>query len=353
MDLPPGSHQGLYAGTYARAGGFGVYPLARDPDGAWAAGAPFGHALNASYGAFSRRFGLMYLVDEDARGRLSTFRPGPDGWTALSTVGTRGREPCFVALGPEEAVVAVANYGSGSVAVFRLDPHTGLPQDTAILRQNRGGGPDPDRQDGPHAHCARFSPDGRWLYQTDLGTDQILAFPYHPGSGRLGKARVAYSAPPGSGPRHLLFDEKREVAYLVCELASTLTALIVDDGRLWPCLAFSTLPEGFTGKNLGGHIAMNAAATRLYISNRGHDSIATYSIDGVGRLSLLQHEPSGGASPRFFLLREAERELLVVNEQAENIRSLQLDENGLLALDKEELALPGAAFLFEVSGGAA
>lgn len=332
----------LHVGTYSKAVGAGLYPLGEDAAG-WSLGKPYAAAPNASFGAFSQRFGLHYLVDEGEEGMLRVLRHGAAGWEPLARVPTQGGLPCYIALDPEERWLAVANYGSGSVALFRLDPRTGLIGDPSALIENSGHGPVADRQDGPHAHCAVFSPDGKWLYQTDLGTDEILAYPIDAERG-AGERRVAFAAPAGSGPRHLLFHPHRPLAILVSELASTLTLFDVGDGVLTERQSVSTLPEGFDGESLGGHLGLSPAGDRIYVTNRGHDSIAAFALADEG-LSLLGHTPSGGASPRFFLLQDAERRMLVANEEGGNVTVFDVAADGGLT-QSGEVAVPGPAFVF-------
>lgn len=335
----------LHIGTYARAGGLGLYPLAQAPGEQWQLGDPYQGARNASFGAYSRRFDLHYLVDEQVKGLVGAYRETPSGWQRLVRMPTHGAEPCYVALDSSEEWLAVANYGSGSTALFRLDPETGLPVEPPAVFANKGQGADPDRQEGPHAHCAQFAPAGNWLYQVDLGTDEILALPF----GRLAGAhahRTAFKAPPGSGPRHLVLYPGRPLAFLLSELASTVTALDGGDGTFSTRQRLSTLPDGFSGRSLAGHIALNAAGDRLYVSNRGHDSIAVYALDTARRLSPVQHVPSGGASPRFFLLCELQRTLIVAHEEDGIIAAFEIADDGLLTPRGAVARVPGAAFLF-------
>ncbi|RYD46312.1 MAG: lactonase family protein, partial [Sphingomonadales bacterium] len=284
----------LFVGTYAHAGGAGLYPL-HQGDSGWILGEPYGAAANASFGVWSERFGLRYLVDEREDGMLRVLRQEGPEWKPLARVPTRGALPCYAGLSTDEAWLAIANYGSGSLALFRLDPETGLPGN-AELHSSKGHGPDRERQTGPHAHCAIFSPDGTWLYQTDLGADRVLAFPFEAARG-VGTPQTAFAAPAGSGPRHLVFQPHRPLAFLISELASSLTVLDVGDGTLEPRQSVSTLPGGCQSESLGGHLGINAAGDRVYVTNRGHDSVATYAFDEASGLALLGHVPSGGASP--------------------------------------------------------
>lgn len=338
----------LFVGTYASAGGNGLCELVETAAGDWRAGAIHPDAPNASHGASSARFGLHYLANEQHRGMLGIHRHDGSGWECLGEVATEGAEPCFVALDPDETHVAVANYGSGNIALFRLDPASGLPVEPAVVRQNQGSGPDRERQDAPHAHCVAFSPDRRWLYHVDLGADGVVAYPFGRAGGALGEGRVAFRAPPGTGPRHLVFHPRLPLALLIGELSSTLACLAVGDGVLTEMCTVSTLPEGFTGDSLGGHLALNAAGDRGYVTNRGHDSVATFDLDDAGTLKPRQHASSGGASPRFFLLLEDRRLLVVAHEKDGAVTMFGIAGDGSLSPIDPGPRVPGAAFVMRV-----
>lgn len=334
----------IFVGTYSAAGGEGVYPLHRSGS-SWSLGGPYRGAPNASYGAYSARHGLHFLVDERAQGMVGAYRRERAGWRPLARVPSGGREPCYAALDPAEDWLAVANYGSGSLSLFRLDPVTGLIGDPVDRRQNAGHGPVADRQEGPHAHCAVFSGDGRWLYQTDLGTDQVLAFALDRERGILGGRKVAFDAPAGSGPRHLVFHPSEPLAVLVSELASTITLFEVGDGTLRERQSLVTAPSGARDGNLGGHLALNAAGDRVYATNRGHDSIALFALDSARGLIPLGETPAGGASPRFLLLLEDQHTMLVANEEGNSITVFDVREDGALE-QCGEVAVAGPAYLF-------
>ena len=140
---------------------------------------------------------------------------------------------------------------------------------------------------------------------------------------RLGERTVAFAALPGSGPRHLVFHPAQPLAALVCELASTLTLFDVGDGALTARQTVSTLPRDFAGDSLGGHLAFSAAGERVYVTNRGHDSIAAFALDS-GEFHRLGHTPAGGKSPRFFLLLEDARTMLVANEEGNSVTVFDL-----------------------------
>lgn len=329
-------------GTYADAGGEGLYPLLRRSDGGLEAGEPLPQAQNASFGVYSSRHRLHYLVDERDSGAVGAFRWNGHEIARLAAVPTGGARPCYVALDPGETALAVANYGSGSCAVLPLDLGTGLPTGERLVRENQGRGPVAGRQDGPHAHCAIFSPAGDRLFQTDLGTDEVLAFAWDSGTGELGEAALAYRAPPGSGPRHLLFSANGSLAYLLCELAASLTVLRVEGSRLLPHQTLPLLAEP-ESENLGGHLAFDAGGARLIATNRGHDSIAVFDVLDDGTLRRGPLTSSGGQSPRHFLIDGGE--MLVLHENSGSIRRMVRTKAGAWALAGGPIRVPGGAFL--------
>lgn len=336
----------LFVGTYAKPGGSGIYPLQLAADGAPSLGPCAAPAQNSSFGAWSAARGLLYLVDECA-GRVCAWRRQGERWTKLADLPSGGKEPCHLALDEPGRRLAVANYRSGTLALFALDGE-GLPLAPPAAFQDEGSGPVEDRQEGPHLHCARFSPDGRSLYAVDLGADHILRFPL--GGAELGEPVLAYKAPPGAGPRHLLLHADRPFALLLSELASTLTLLAVRDGRLEPLAACSTLPAGWSGENLGGHLEWPSPG-RAYVSNRGHDSLAVIEVDlDRAALTPVQHVPSGGQSPRHFLLLD--RQLVVAHEKDGAVAAFSLSEDGRLHSAGAPAHVPGACFVFSAEGPA-
>ena len=347
--MPLGSQDtALFVGTYASAGGEGLYPLVRHSDQIWRLGDPATDIRSASYGAYSARHDLHYFVDEETS-TVGVFRFA-GAWHRVATLSSAGAAPCFIALDPAETAIAIANYASGTLALYRLDPATGVPVGPPRVRQNEGTGPDRERQEGPHAHCARFSPDGTSLFQTDLGTDEVLAYRYSATTGELGNAVVAYTAPAGTGPRHLIFSATDPYAYLISELASSVTCFQVDGDRLTHLQTIMTLPPAYRGKSFGGDIALGRNGRALYATNRGHDSIAHFAVNPNGTLELVDLIPSGGRSPRCLLLSGDGRELFVANEETGNVRICRVADDGSLRLDERAIGLPGAAFLFPHHG---
>jgi 6-phosphogluconolactonase len=328
----------LHIGTYADSGGRGLVPVELGPDGALTPGEPFDGAANASFAVACN--GLVYAVDESDEGAVNVLRLEGGAWRRLARVPSGGAAPCYVCISPDESRLAVANYKSGSAALYRLGAD-GLPQEPPAMFRNEGRGPNAERQEGPHVHCARFSPGGSALNLVDLGADQVVCLALTEEG--FGEASIAWTAPAGSGPRHLLLHPTQPRALVLSELAATLTLL-----QRGP-LGFETLKwqatasPGSNGENLGGHLAVNPARTRAYVSNRGDDTLAVFTLGGG--LEPLQHVPSGGQHPRHFALLAAERKLVVAHEKDGTVASFDIEADGRLRATGHSINLPGACFV--------
>jgi len=333
----------LFAGTYRAEGGRGLARINFEPKTDAATISGYLPVEDASYGASSKSTGKRYFVGESDQGVVAAY---DKALTPRGSVSTGGAGPCFLALDGRQGALAVANYGSGSVAVIRLDPVDGRPLGAAQVVAHVGSGPVRQRQAGPHAHWVGFSPDQRWLHAIDLGADAIFAHRFDAERVTIGEGEIAYAAPPGSGPRHLVRHPTLPLAYLVSELANTLTVLSArDDSRFEPAQILSTLPPGFAGRSQAAHIAIDPAGQRLYVSNRGANTLVVFALNAAGRPTVLQQVACGGNWPRFFLLLERERRLLVANERSGEVAIFHVLADGRLQDSGGRIAAPGVVFL--------
>jgi 6-phosphogluconolactonase len=325
---------GLWVGSYQAKGGEGLYPLRRE-EGRLVAGAAEPRIENGSFAVWSDRHRLAYIVDEQEDGRIGAWRH--DGaWHRVAEVPSGGAMPCYLALSADHRWLACANYGDGTVTVFRLDPQSGGPVEIAGRHQPTGHGPDPERQDGPHAHCVLFGADDGELFHVDLGLDRV--FRHRLEEGRIVGTDIAFAAPPGSGPRHLLFHPDG-YALLICELVARLL-LLRREGDGFTCLhAVPTAPEEASKDNLGGHLAIDADGIIL-VTNRGHDSLARFGLRD-DRLEMLSWQPTGGASPRHLLPGD---EILVAHEEGGGVTSLTRGAGHARPVSD----IPSAPFILEI-----
>jgi 6-phosphogluconolactonase len=257
----------------------------------------------------------------------------------LDQVASRGADPCYISLDRTGKYVLVANYTGGNVAVFRLSGDGRLGEASAVEQDNGAFGPNKERQEHAHAHWVEASADNRFAYVADLGLDRVLVYRFDAARGTLGERRPdedVFSAAlaPGTGPRHAAFSSDGKFMYVLGELDSTVTVFRNQGKGSWRSLEkISALPGGFSGHNDAAEIAIHPSGKFLYTSNRGDDSIAVFRIDRTsGGLTLIQRLPSGGKTPRNFVLDPGGRRLLAANEDGGSIVEFTVDEaSGKLA----------------------
>ena len=193
-----------------------------------------------------------------------------------------------------------------------------------------GRGPDPDRQEGPHAHCVLATPDGKAMLVADLGIDRLIAYRFDAETGNMMRAGEA-EMPPGTGPRHLDW-VRPGLAVVSGELDNTVTSFAWDGGGDPKLLArVSMLPDGFVGVNYAADIHASPDGRFAYASNRGHDSIAVLSVGAAGELALIGHR-AVGRTPRNFTLDATGRFLLVACQDGHEVSVHRRDaETGLLS----------------------
>ncbi|NQX43902.1 lactonase family protein [Paenibacillus tritici] len=216
--------------------------------------------------------------------------------------------------------LVVCSYHGGSVGLITLDKK-GLPVALADTAVHTGQGALPG-QDRPHPHSAIYSPDGRYLFVSDLGLDLIRSY-------RINKETETFEAvgdtklQDGAGPRHFVFHPDGKSAYVINELNSTVTSFLYDAaaGTLQPAVTLSTLPEGYPAdSNSCAEIAFSKDGRYLYGSNRGHDSIVVYAVDPLtAGLTLVEHVSTRGGHPRHFTVTPDGAYLIVANRDGNNL----------------------------------
>ena len=211
--------------------------------------------------------------------------------------------------------------------------------------QHEGASVNPRRQDQAHAHSINPDAQNHFAYVPDLGQDRVVIYQMDTDDGRLVPNDPAYvEVNPGFGPRHFDFHPGGRWAYLINELGSTITAFEYDpeSGGLSEFQVIGTLPTGFSGSNTTADIHVHPSGSFVYGSNRGHDSIAIFSVDeDSGRLTPLGHRSTGGRTPRNFGINPSGRFLLAANQDSDNIVSFHIDqESGLLTPTGHELSIP-------------
>jgi 6-phosphogluconolactonase len=321
----------VYFGTYTgpRTGSQGIYVSSFDP-ASGRLGEPrlAAETENPSFLALHPTRALLYAVNEvstfegAATGSVSAFAIDPASGllSARNRVSSKGGGPCHLAVDHTGQHVLVANYGGGSVASLPITADGSLAQATGFA-QHTGAGADPKRQKGPHAHMILPDPKGRLVLAADLGLDKVLLYRLDPKTGALAPADPPHvSTAPGAGPRHFAFSADGRDLYVFNEMRMTITHYVQTGGRFTEKETVSSLPAGASpGEgDSGAEIAVHPSGRFVYASNRGVDQLAVFARDARGgQLTLVEHVPSGGKSPRSFGIDPSGRWLIAVHQRSE------------------------------------
>jgi 6-phosphogluconolactonase len=254
-----------------------------------------------------------------------------------------GDWPCHLRLDPTGKWLIVSNYGSGSVGLLPLKEDGSLDE-MAHLVQHHGGSVNPARQEGPHAHSSNFTPDGGLLIVADLGLDRLMLYRLDAAAGKL-VAHGEVPIKPGSGPRHMTFGPNGDRLYLATEMGCTVVTLGYDaaSGAFRELQTLDTLPPGAPETTVAD-IHLTPDASRLYVSNRGHDSLAVYEVGADGLLKTLGFRPCAGQTPRNFAVSPNGRFVLVANQDSGGVDVLPILPGGdELGEPVTRAAVPGAS----------
>ncbi len=344
MAAQAGGAFNVYVGTYTKGQGAGrpqsegIYVYRMDATtGALTHAHTTPGVVNPSFLTLapSRRF--LYAVNEvqDAEGKsgggVSAFAvdAATGVLTYLNQQSTNGADPCHVSVDHAGAYLLVANYGSGSVAMFptQADGRLGSASDFV---QHQGSSVNPRRQQGPHAHSITPDPGNRYALAADLGLDKVLVYRLDATPGKLiPNSPPSASVAPGAGPRHLAFHPNGRLVYLINEIGSTVTVFGYDagSGGLRELQTLSTLPADFTGTSHCADIHVAPNGRYVYGSNRGHDSLAIFAVDSTtGALTAVGHAPTGGRTPRNFAIDPTGAFVLAANQNSDTIVTFRINQ---------------------------
>lgn len=246
----------------------------------------------------------------------------------LGRVDSWGSATCHLALDGEGRVLVSVNYSSGNMCAYQLREGGEFGERGSEIF-HEGSGPNDDRQDAAHPHCAVFSPDNKRVWIADLGTDRVE--PYEVDFQTAGLLKpIGVSAlrmRPGAGPRHVRFSRDGSLFAVVNELDSTLAVYRTGDSNI-PVAELgvvSTLPEDFRGKTTCADVAFSRCGGWVFASNRGHDSLAVCRVE-EDRLELFDVVSSGGRGPQNFWISEDGQWLLCANMPGDCVVSFRVAE---------------------------
>lgn len=318
----------VYFGTYTGPQSKGIYRSTLDDEtGQLSAPQLVAAAQNPSFLALSPDGRYLYAALEAGGGAVGAWAIGADGeLTALNQQPSGGDGACHVWVDASGKNVLVANYGGGSIACFRVQGDGSLGECSAFV-QHAGSGPNPQRQEKPHAHSIYTDPANRFVYACDLGTDEVKIYRFDAANGTLlPNDPPAGKVPPGAGPRHFAIHPSG-FAYANNEMGLSVTAFKRDaaSGALTAMQTVPTLPQGAATEGAStAEMFVHPTGRWLYVSNRGHDTITVYTIGADGKLTPIEHAATL-AVPRGFGISADGRWLVVGGQQDNKVAVLRID----------------------------
>ena len=285
-------------------------------------------ARNPSFLAL--RGSKLYWVEELEKSRLKMLSLSE--LKAVEVISNKlGDGAAHLSVSPAGDQIAVATYGDGEMLL--------VSESGDIVRRAsiKVSGPTRSKKEMSHAHWVGFSDIGNQIYWVDLGSDTLNTLKIKDGS-----VETIWKFPDGTGPRHAAYFEERW--YVLSELDNTITVLSFSEGkkRIVELQRLSSRSSSAKGTSYGAEIQILPKSRRLYVSNRGDDTIGVYAINADGKLAHVAHRQLEAKWPRSFYVDSMLRVAFVAFQHSDEIRAYQLEENGSLGelLDKANIKAP-------------
>jgi len=313
---------------------------------------------NPSFLAIHPNRQVLYSVSEmneriEGRpaGGIAAFEIDPQSGylTYLNTQPSMGTGPCHLIVDATGHYVLAANYASGSVVVLPIQADGSLAP-ASDFHQHEGTSINPQRQQEPHAHSINLDASNSFALAPDLGTDKVMIYTFDVEHGKLkpNTAQPWARTKSGAGPRHLDFHPNQRFVYVGNELDSTVIAFEFDAARgtLKEINTLSTLPGGYdesgAEKSWVADVHVHPSGKNVYVSNRGHNSIAIFDIDREsGAVTAAGHTSTKGSYPRNFAIDPSGKFLLVANQNSDDIYVFTIDpKTGALAETANSIQIP-------------
>lgn len=345
--VPSDGDMFMLAGTYTSdEGSKGIYVYRFNTGTGKADSVSMVEVVNPSYLALSPDEKFVYSVGENGDGNSGAhafaFNKKTGTLTLLNSQNTDGSGPCYIVIDSKGKNVHTADYGSGTLSSFQVNDNGSLTPLVSLIRFT-GSGADTTRQKTPHVHCVRYSPDGSYLFATDLGTDNLYRFtvtgaPFE-GQPEFSESSLKkFATPPATGPRHFDFHPNGNYVYLLGELSGQVIVYDYNSGNL---TQKQTIAADTVGGRGSADIHVSPVGRFLYASNRlKADGIAIFSINpDDGTLTKAGYQLTG-KHPRNFAITPNGKFLLVASRDDNKIQVFAVDkETGLLTDTRQDIVL--------------
>ncbi|MDE5491144.1 lactonase family protein [Elizabethkingia meningoseptica] len=334
----------MLAGTYTAKGSKGIYVYKVNTETGKSRYVSEIAVEDPSYLVFSKNGKYVYTVTEkedqkNSKVNAFSFDKKTGKLSFINSKPAGGGAPCHINVSPDGKRIITANYMGGSITEYAVN-NDGSLGDTTQNIEFSGNGADKERQTQPHLHFVTFTPDAKYLFADDLGTDKIYKYRLDTKGNRLLSEGTpsAVKVKEGSGPRHLTFHPNGKYAYLITEISGDVIAFNYKDGNL---SEFQTVKADTLNARGSADIHISPNGRFLYASNRlKGDGIAIFSINPQnGSLTKAGYQPTG-IHPRNFVITPNGKLLLVANRDSDQIQVFKIDsKTGLLKNTNQDIKL--------------
>lgn len=330
-----------YAGTYTQEKSKGIYRFNLDVEAGKLSGGELIEEFQGPLYLDIQDDKLYSLKQDGNRAGIAVFEIADGELKFIEECLCEGENGCYLTASSDGKYMLDAVYDSGKVRLYKMDER-GIVVERLDVFQVEGNGPH-ERQDHAHSHFVTETPDGKYFAAVDLGADKIVTFSIE--EERLVKVAESKVAP-GSGPRHLVFSDAGDYAYILTELSNEVIVAKYNDGNFTPVAIYSALPEDFTEHSQAAAIRKHPNGKYIYASNRGHNSIAVFEIKDNGKsLDRLQIESSNGNWPRDFNITPDGQYLVCAHEKSHNLVLFKINEDGTITRLDSEIEVPEGIFV--------
>ncbi len=344
----------LLVGTYTSSKSEGIYVYKFDEATGAATFVSKAKTDNPSYLAISNNHRFVYAVKEGGADNASavsafSFNKKSGVLNFINKQPTKSNGPCYITVDSKQKWVFTANYKGGSLSAFPVKTDGSIDTVTQLIKHS-GGSINKSRQQEPHVHTVVFSPDQKYLFTNDLGTDKINRYTFNAKATTLPLSQSSDSvtlSTAGNGPRHLAFSPDKKYMYAINELAGTVDVFAYSDKSLRLLQTISTDSTNNADKG-SADIHLSPDGKFLYATNRGsYNTIATYEVNGAtGKLQLLKVQPTGGIMPRNFAITASGNTLLIGHQKSDFITIFKRDLNtGILTQTYNTIPISSAVCL--------
>jgi 6-phosphogluconolactonase len=347
----------IYVGTYSQNDSEGIYVLSFDRQNLTTTTLQTVDDKNSpTFLALHPNKRFLYAAcregkdEKDEAGTVIAYAIAPETGklTKINEVSSVGASPCHISLDPSGKVVFVSHYQGGNLSTFKVQPNGALSEAVSFVQHT--GNSVHANQTKPHMHAMIPSKNGKWVYASDLGIDQILKYKVNPDKGAVDKDPTIFKTPPGAGPRHFVFHPSLPFAYSLEELSNTVSIYRVnqENGDLHSIGRIDMLSDQtHSDYNAGADLHFSTDGQWLYASNRGQDNIVVYKVNAeTGLLEIQGHVPSGGQHPRNFKIDEKGDFAFVANMETDNVVIFRMNkESGMLQTTGKSFEIPRPVFL--------